>query len=167
MAGYISGKQYWRVCYWSLPKHFPLLLWAERGTFCCTVVHQDCFFPLICYCVPRSSIVLRAILLGALSAALLIAGNFLFLAHSGSLFLNVCVVNTGSHILVGACVGFFPSAGVGGLYSAYLHAWMCFYTTIQSITLLTGVRVTVHLSSRLDTITKPPWLWKGKALWLL
>lgn len=128
MAGCISGKEYWRVCYWRLPKHFPLLLRAERGTFCCTVVHQACFFhfPLICYCAPRSSIVLRAVLLGPLSAAFLIAGNFLFLAHSGSLFLNVCAVNTGLHILVRACVGFFPSAGVGGLYSAYLYAWMCF-----------------------------------------
>lgn len=110
MAGYISGKQYWRVCYWRLPKHFPLLLQAEGGTFCCTGVHQACFlhFPLICCCAPRSSIVLGAVLLGVLSVVLLIAGKFLLLAHSGSWFINVCDGNTGSHVLVLTRVGFSP-----------------------------------------------------------
>lgn len=109
MAGCISGKQYWRVCYWRFPKHFPLLLKAERGTLCCTVVHQACFFhfPLICYCTPRSCRALRAVLLGALSAALLIAGIFLLLAHSGSSFMNVCDANTGLHIPVGTHMGYF------------------------------------------------------------
>lgn len=45
-----------------------------------------------------------------------------------------------------------------------LHA---FYTTVKNITLLTGVRVTMQLSSHSDLTTKPPWLWKDKALWLL
>lgn len=45
-----------------------------------------------------------------------------------------------------------------------LHA---FYTTIKNITLLTGVRVTMQLSSHSDLTTKPPWLWKDKASWLL
>lgn len=160
MAGCISGKQYWRVCDWRFPKHFPLLLKAERGTLCCTVVHQACFFhfPLICYCTLRSSRALRAVLLGALSSALLIAGNFLLLARSGSLFINVCDVN----VCRNTCGVFFPSANVEGLYSVYLCAQMCFYGAIKNITFLTGV--TVHLSSHLGIIAQ---LWKVKALWLV
>lgn len=155
MAGWISGKWYRRVYYWRFPKHFPLLLKAEKGTLCCTVVHQACFFhfPLICYCSPRSSRAPLAVLWRALAAALLVAGIFLLLAHSGSSFINICGVNTGLHIHVGMHVGFFPKCWC---WRAVLYIFICsevFLYSHQNTTLLTGVRVALHLRSDLDVIT--------------
>lgn len=123
MAGCVSGKRYWRVYYWRFPKHFPLLLKAERGTLCCTVVHQACFFhfPLIRYCSPRSSRALIAVLWGALAAALLVAGIFFLLAHSGSSFINICDMNAGLHILVGMHVGRFPKCWCWRAVFLYSH----------------------------------------------
>lgn len=166
MAGCISGKRYWRVYYWRFPKHFPLLLKAERGTLCCTVVHQACFFhfPLICYCSPRSSRALIAVLWGALAAALLVAGIFLLLAHSGSSFINICDMNAGLHIIVGMHVGLFPKC----------WCWRAvFYTAIK--TPPTHRHQSCSASEKrfgcyyikYYIITKLPWLWKVKALWLV